>query len=367
MALPDFNDVVNPYPPGPNCTSVWGCVGKGDTCSHSLVGLSCNGQQPFSNQSCCALGLSCIGGVCAVDNSGSLCGGTYNNASSCMTNYAGATIQCVGSNSTTAGTCQYMYGVGDTCTSSANCLYNLNCSGTCQGIATTNACNLTQQCVYGDYCALNFTCQPMVASGGTCGGLVPCTAGTVCLTVNGTSTCVGLFTQTAGTKPCMSSTGGSTCNTGLVCWALNSTCVTADTDITSCDDGNATTSCPISTWSCACSPFSGKSYCNDPYYNDCTDQQSSLLTCQTSSSCPTVSGAPNSCIYQNCYSEWKKSQSCGCTSASTGLDSCSYNDFCGGFPVWAIIVIIVVAIILVLGIVLLVFFMMRRRRQYDSI
>lgn len=87
----------------------------------------------------------------------------------------------------------------------------------------------------------------------------------------------------------------------------------------------------------------------------------------TDNNCTTPYSSPNSCVYNNCYSDLKKSLSCGCDDADDLASSCSYNSFCGGFPVWAIIVIIIAAIILVLAIVLLVFFMMRKRRTYDQI
>jgi hypothetical protein len=92
------------------------------------------------------------------------------------------------------------------------------------------------------------------------------------------------------------------------------------------------------------------------------------MNCLASSGCDeTPTNNPDSCCQDKCSSEFKKMGSCSCSLSSAMYGKCYYNDFCGGFPVWAIIVIIVVAIVLVLAIVLLVFFMMRRRRQYDSI
>jgi hypothetical protein len=105
----------------------------------------------------------------------------------------------------------------------------------------------------------------------------------------------------------------------------------------------------------------------DYIYNPCTSEESDLTTCLASNNCTDASDAPESCCYANCLSQYKKTFSCGCSLSDQFYGSCFYNQYCGGFPVWAIIVIIVVAIVLVLAIVLLVFFMMRRRRQYDSI
>jgi hypothetical protein len=151
------------------------------------------------------------------------------------------------------------------------------------------------------------------------------------------------------------------CQTGLVC-AANNTCITATTELVECDNG---TDC--SSGMCLCSLFSGESFCADPALNPCTDEVSDLDSCITSNNCTTISTASDACSYTNCYSELKKYYSCGCSVADDVYESCSYNPYCGGFPVWAIIVIIVVAVVLILAIVLLVFFMMRRRPHYDSI
>jgi hypothetical protein len=102
-------------------------------------------------------------------------------------------------------------------------------------------------------------------------------------------------------------------------------------------------------------------------FDPCTEASDDLNDCMVDNNCTMALANPNSCVYNNCYSDLKKSQSCLCDASDTIASSCLYNQYCGGFPVWAIIVIIIAAIVLVLGIVLLVFFMMRRRRVYDSI
>jgi hypothetical protein len=119
---------------------------------------------------------------------------------------------------------------------------------------------------------------------------------------------------------------------------------------------------------CLCSTYTGDKYClPTPDINPCTEQDNALYSCLVEYKCSLPSDAPESCSYNNCYSEYKKSFSCGCTIAKDIFGECNYISYCHGFPVWAIIVIIIVAIVLVLAVVLLVFFMMRRRRQYDSI
>jgi len=145
--------------------------------------------------------------------------------------------------------------------------------------------------------------------------------------------------------------------------ALNKTCVSATDDVTTC---TANSDCNSGV-PCICSFFTGNSFCADPLLDPCTEQMSDLSTCMVDNNCSTPYQSPDSCLYNNCYSDIKKSNSCGCDDADTIASNCIYNTYCGGFPVWAIIVIIIVAIVLVLAIVLLVFFMMRRRRVYDSI
>jgi len=118
-----------------------------------------------------------------------------------------------------------------------------------------------------------------------------------------------------------------------------------------------------------CSEVTGNSFClgNNYIYNPCTSEDSTLESCLAGANCTYGTDAPNSCCYANCLSDYKKTFSCQCSIINDIYGGCYYNQYCGGFPVWAIILIIVVAIVLVLAIVLLVFFMMRRRRQYDSI
>jgi hypothetical protein len=119
---------------------------------------------------------------------------------------------------------------------------------------------------------------------------------------------------------------------------------------------------------CICSPYSGDQFCTNVVPMPCNSQMQNLETCLKDNNCTTgANDSPDSCCYNNCYSSFKKANSCGCSAAETAAGNCFYNTYCSGFPIWAIIVIIVVAILLVLAVVLLVFFMMRRRRQYDSI
>jgi len=343
--LPNPSDV---YMTPSNCSSTYSCAGKGDSCNGSFTALNC-----VSGSNCCALGLYCVNSECATDNMGANCTTAKDCESTVAPNY-----DCVNK------TCKYVYGPGDTCTTSTDCIGNLTCtSSLCVGIAQGQTCTIgaVDLCAFGLYCGVtaNFTLQCMAdaAENGTCSATLPCYPGFVC----NSGKCITPFTIDTG-KGCSLN---DACVTGSVCNPLNATCVTAITTLTTCT--NATTDCPTGA-SCNCSPFSGKSFCDVPaLFSPCTDESSDLISCLAENNCTNAFASPNSCAYDKCYSDIKKSNSCGCDTAESVYDSCFYSEYCGGFPVWAIILIIVVAIVLVLAIVLLVFFMMRRRRQYDSI
>jgi len=333
----------------PNTT--YSCAGKGDDCTGDLNTPTCN----LTNSSCCGTGLYCINKTCAIDNEGTQC----QNNTQCMQSSTGGPIMCV------SGSCQYVYGPGDECDTNANCYGGLNCTnGTCQGIALNMACNVSglSTCAWGLYCGLNpnltapFTiCISTIPNGGVCNGSSPCAFGNTCIQ----NKCVADYSQGTGTT-CF----GNSCNTGLVCATNNNTCVSATTSLTSCTNS---TDCTAGTV-CVCSPFSGDSFCDTASINPCTSEAQTLETCLKDNNCTTGGNdSPMSCCYNNCYSSYKKSFSCGCSITKSLFGNCFYNTYCSGFPIWAIIVIIVVVIVIVLAVVLLVFFMMRRRRQYDSI
>jgi hypothetical protein len=179
-------------------------------------------------------------------------------------------------------------------------------------------------------------------------------------------TCQAIGTQQMG-GPCTSNGLFDACASGLVCndgaGVANVSCISVNTSSVACTDSANCTG-----GSCQCSPVTGSSYCvGTPFNNPCTEETINYAQCLAQQACAIPSVAPDSCAQKNCESDFKKYQSCGCSLSNSVLGKCTYNQYCGGFPVWAIIVIIVVAIVLVLAIVLLVFFMMRRRRQYDSI
>jgi hypothetical protein len=265
-------------------------------------------------------------------------------------------------------TCQYMMQVGEDCTDNRLC-WSGKCNTTCQGMPLGGMCSHDAQCNFGLYCnynilTMNGTCSNTTAPGASCNPIgVPCSPGNVCFekTFGNGTTCQQVGTQSSG-MPCTT----DACQSGLICntAAANVTCVSVNTSSVAC---TASANCSNGA-SCVCSYVTGSSYCVGATYNDpCTEENLNLIQCLADNSCQAQSEAPDSCAQTNCESDYKKTQSCMCSLSNSMSGKCSYSQYCGGFPVWAIIVIIVVAIVLVLAIVLLVFFMMRRRRQYDSI
>jgi len=343
-----------------NCNSTESCANKkGATCTGDYFTKQANdcSLNNTAGSACCSQGLWCINGTCETDNIGAAC----TTSGDCRPSFtAQLPTSCVSS------VCQYLYLPGDSCSTSADCISSIACnstSGFCQGNPQGTSCTpyssaSSPTCNFGLYCSPTASvCTPTIASGQTCTlGSVPCYPGLSCIS----GTCKTSFSVGAG-GACSNE---MTCSSGYSC-ASNSTCVSVTTSPVSCVND---TSC-FNNGLCKCSPFTGDQFCTgDNYINDpCTDEKSNLASCLAENFCTEPTDAPNSCCYANCLSEYKKQFSCGCSLMNTRFGTCYYNQYCGGFPVWAIIVIIVVAIVLVLAIVLLVFFMMRRRRHYDSI
>lgn len=334
-----------------NCNTSYTCVGKGETCTGDLSSEKVLACLISSSATCCSFGLYCINSTCSSDNVGGACQ-TNSDCHAPLT--AGALI---GSLSCVSSVCTYSYQAGDTCSTNADCSFGLTCtSSKCQGLAVGTACtHLMGQCAYGSYCAGVCTAQNM--PGQTCQSSLQCYPG---------STCVSGTCKTIQTVPATGACNDDlACESGLVC-AANNTCITAQTSLTTCANS---TECSGTDGFCMCSLYSGITFCEGSNYptNGCTDENVALTNCLATANCTEATDAPESCCYLNCASDYKKTFSCSCSMNEKIGSSCYYNQYCGGFPVWAIIVIIVVAIVLVLAIVLLVFFMMRRRRHYDSI
>jgi len=348
-----------------SCNQTDNCAGKGDDCSG--IYLIDMGGCSKTNSSCCAIGLFCINSTCVTDTVGDFC--TKN--SQCVSSSPNQ-LNCINN------TCTFVYLPGDSCSGNSDCVSG-NCTGSiCQGQMMGEICNTfpseanAQMCNFGLWCMPNATnptvgvCENRTASGQNCTIPAQCMEGTTCFSsTNDNGTLSQAMCQTIGTQstgnPCIDSFA---CDSGDVC--INGNCTTLTPSIVSC---TLNSNCTGPNSQCTCSVITGELYCTGSEYSntDCSDEGISLMTCLANNKCTEPSDAPNSCCYASCLSEYKKAISCGCSASDTINGGCVYSQYCGGFPVWAIIVIIVVAIVLVLAIVLLVFFMMRRRRQYDSI
>jgi len=304
--------------------------------------------------SCCAAGLYCINSKCATDNMGSSCTAT----SQCLPSAtAGLGYTCAMNGS--SGICTYLGYPGDSCSNSSQCGFNLPCNNNsiCAAPTQGQSCATIGLCAFGLTCKLvnaSLICAPEGQNGTACGATNPCYPGYFCH--NGF--CLATFSIGSG-QAC---TKQDQCSSGYDC-GTNGTCTAVTTSFTTC---TATANCS-SGQLCVCSEFSGNSYCLGGDYDPCNAAHVTFRQCLDTNNCTSQGDAPNSCSYKNCYSSFKKSQSCGCSTLSDLYSTCGYSPYCGGFPVWAIIVIIIVIIVLILAVVLVVFFLMRRRRQYDSI
>jgi len=348
----------------PSCNSSVTCAKKGAACTKNYDAAN-------STSTDCAQGLWCINSICATDNIGANC----STASDCYLPSNALIIPPYIQAMCSGGVCAYAYQIGDTCTNNTDCMSGLFCNTTtsmCDGLNISAKCNITGPytgaapwfCGYGMTCAPkegngNTVCQNQIAKGTHCGGDISCGPWLFC-PPGSNSTCQTQY-SVADNGTCRDDTQ---CSSGL---CLMKSCVSVAASLTTC---TVDSDCTVGIGgTCYCSEYSGKQYCVGIGYipNPCTSEVTSLVTCLAGANCTEATNAPNSCSYQNCASEYKKTFSCGCSIQKTMTGSCSYIAYCGGFPIWAIILIIVIAIVLVLGIVLLVFFMMRRRRQYESI
>jgi len=339
------------------------------------------------NGSCCARDLWCVSGTCQRDNYGTTC--TVNNTGTvCLPDKDGTlTTGCQN------GQCTELYGAGDTCTNSTNCIGNLPCSNTtntCVGLALNAPCSYTwdsgrvSQCAAPNYCSSLFTSNSSgvctAPSTTSCGPTSACNQLSVCN--NGTCVGIGSVAANGASTTQFACASGLTWN-GTYCITSPGSNLVSCTANTDCSQYNAPA--VNFTSNCQCYPQSGNSYCQmnplnysySPLYNS---QLSTLATCLNTNNCSynglmAISGdpvhnansAPNSCSYVNCWSAYKKFRGEFCSNLDDQYGSCFYSPECGGFPVWAIVVIVIVAVILVLAVVVVIFLVLRRRKDYASI
>jgi len=342
--------LLGPVNPNGTCTNTYSCAGEGDSCMGDQFKMNgCN--QTSGN--CCSMGLYCLSGTCQTDNIGGAC----NSSLDCRPP-AGAGAVAIGCNNKT---CTYLYGAGEGCTVNSDCMFGLPCNNSmCVGLSVGQPC-IGGGCTFGYYCPLPLNgtsvCTAQMSNGQGCSTTSQCYPGNFCF--NGKCTATNSLASGA------SCAGAMSCVEGYTCAINNKTCVAVSTSPETCSTNSDCNG--IAGSLCYCSPYTQNSYCSDALLDPCSSEKIDLQSCLIENNCSYPSAAPNSCSYTNCYSDFEDSQSCSCSLADDYYGDCFYSNYCGGFPIWAIIVIIVVAIILVLAIVLLVFFMMKRKPDYEQI
>jgi len=363
-------------PPSNSCEQLYDCQKLGKSCAGTLnpfTGKSnCNASS--ANSTCCGLGLYCLNGTCKADNVGESC----KKDSDCMG--VGAPGPFVGCSN---GSCAQLSLPGDECSTNEDCFFGSSTcvDSVCTGLGAGAQCTLNDTlkiaryaCGPGLYCDNlkgKTTCQPQLAANATCTQTDVCADGNVCGAA--AKKCIAPFQGGNGTK-CGSS---AECNTDSFCRATDSVCASwnswTQTDCTNnsqCSDNQL----------CQCNQFTGEQFCMslthtvDTY---CGSYLQSALSCLSTNNCSyfysTTAGLsintlpPNSCASQNCKSSYKKNAGCDCSSSKDMLGDCFYSEYCGGFPVWAIIVIAIVGVILVLVVIVVIVMVMRKRRTYDTI
>jgi len=390
LSLPDFG-LTTENPTYGNCSSVLAfCLKPGGKCSNTTI------QCQKSNSSvanCCPTFEQCGRNLtCVQNNIGDVC----TNISQCFVASGGVLIAaslkvqaefaCTAT-STSAKFCRVLYGSGDSCVTSSDCSAGLTCNSankTCQGLTLGLKCGnatLLPLCDAGLYCETStVTCQHTLAAGAICTPSgVPCPAGSYC---NGT-TCQILGSVKIGGHcngfPYLC-TSGSTC-------AKNNTCVTGQvetfttcTNNSDCSSIKYTVNGNTNASKCICTS-AGKGLCQTTELQNPVAgvaEGTNLANCLAKYNCGYdylfnlpflyASGLPASCTVTNCNSEYKKYMAAASDCSKLKYEgSCTYNPFCSGFPIWAIIVIVVVAILLVLAVVFVIFLVLRKRRDYSSI
>jgi len=311
-----------------------------------------------NSTNCCASGMLCVSGKCQTVSVGDPC--TSNKQ--CPTPPT-AQLPIAGSISMAciSNTCQYLYMVGDSCSSNADCHgdYGITCdthTGKCVGLPLGancggGVCNLGLYCKYPP-----IQCVPKIAEGGKCEYAYECLGGLAC--TNGA--CTQPFSLPLNSN-CLSNLD---CQTNLIC-GFEKTCVVPSA-LKQCTSNSQCTESKEDY--CLCSKFSGDQFCavSGSNYWPCPSEGNELFNCLNSYNCTSPSDAPQSCCRLNCYSQFKKALSCNCPLSDAFYGDCIINPFCGGFPVWAIILIVLITICLLVACLALVasFFVYRRRKNH---
>eukprot|EP01101_Sappina_pedata_P005065 TRINITY_DN2256_c0_g1_i1.p1 TRINITY_DN2256_c0_g1~~TRINITY_DN2256_c0_g1_i1.p1 ORF type:complete len:369 (-),score=93.83 TRINITY_DN2256_c0_g1_i1:112-1218(-) len=332
------------------CKDYLSCLSVGDDCKSAWNFETNANDYCLSNNGslCCAENLSCYNGKCATDNLGSKCA-----ADTDCFSVPTETVACFNQ------TCQYVYAPGDSCSVDSDCISGLTCdNGLCAGLATGAACTSDDNCDINNFCQLGF-CALRQSTGDGCSANRQCASGLICMdnAVCGT----GYTVESGG-----SCTLTSQCEDMNIC--SGGVCTSAPSSQPKCSQTSDCKNTGAQLNVCVCSLFSGESFCEPTLaQNACGLVEPDLFDCMNKNNCTKISTNPESCTFNECYSDLKKQLTCSCSFDDKEFSTCLYNSYCGGFPIWAIIIIVLVAVLIVLCIVMLVFYTMRRRQDYDSI
>jgi hypothetical protein len=362
-------------PPSNSCVQALDCQKSGKPCSGTFDTKSgkfnCNASS--ANSTCCAEGLYCINSTCLSDTVG---------------DYCTTPVQCIGGGpfvDCQNNTCVQLGLPGDECSVDSDCFFGStvsSCSdGVCTGLGAGAKCTLggaglgLYSCSPQLYCQYDQTtlltsCQPQIKENATCTIYDVCADGNIC---SSKVKCIAPF-QGAQGAACGYNLE---CNTDFYC-ASNSTCQSWTAwSQTSCTNQSDCSSNEV----CLCDQVTGDQFCipfTESINSYCAPELQTAFSCLSENNCSfyyatvaNTNGAgvlpPNSCAAENCKSSFKKSVGCGCSAQKDLYGDCYYSEYCGGFPVWAIIVIAIVGVILVLVVIVVIVMVMRRRRTYDTI
>jgi len=364
-------------PPSNSCEQAYDCQKSGKACvgtfDFSTGKSSCNASS--ANSTCCASGLYCINSTCLSDTMG---------------DYCTTVAQCIGGGPFVAcqnSTCVQLGLPGDECSVDTDCFFNptgsLCTDDLCTGLGAGAKCSLAGSglgqfaCSPQLYCQVNATngklasCQPQLAENATCSPTRDvCASGNIC---GSKGKCIPPFQGGNGTACAIN----EECNTDSYC-ATSGTCQSwSSWTQTSCTNQSDCSNNEV----CICDQITGDQFClpfTESIVSYCAPEEQSAFQCLSENNCSyyyaAVTGLngggslpPNSCAAENCKSSYKKAVGCGCTTAKDLFGTCYYSEYCGGFPVWAIIVIAIVGVILVLVVIVVIVMVMRRRRTYDTI
>jgi len=375
LSLPDFGLEKKSSPSVPynsSCVETDFCLKSGAKCDNSSKVIANCITNSSASANCCPSGEFCSrNGTCAKNNYGAAC----SNVLECRPDIFGTlAVSC------TSGHCYPLYGAGDNCNTDADCMSPLKCgtgsNKTCTGLPVgSTGCTAGfrgQLCAIGLVCLSN-VCQKTVASTASCDNIANiCPANYYC--VGGKCLKLGSVANNAacGGNPFVC-TSGSTCNLAGNCVAGAPLPSVTCTNTSQCSSvGNSSTCECTDSGKGMCTPSLNDLLLNNLGYNDIV----SLANCLATKGCaydytgsdPTsyANSDSMSCTVVNCNSYYKKVMAAGC-GFQKFAGTCSYNPWCAGFPVWAIIVIVVVAVLLVLAVVFVIFLVLRKRRDYSSI